>query len=46
MGQAARDHHNDPYGATSEFVSKLADVNVAAGAPATTSPVANQRHTS
>jgi hypothetical protein len=46
LGQAARDHHNDPYGATSEFVSKLAGVNVAAGAPATTSPTANAKHTS
>jgi uncharacterized membrane protein YgcG len=46
LGQAARHHHNDPYGATSEFVSTLADVNVAAGAPATTSPTANAKHTS
>src|SRR3984957_8544933 len=45
LGQAARHHHNDPYGATSEFVSTLADVNVAAGAPATTSPTANAKHT-
>ena len=34
LGLAARDHHNDPHGATSEFVSKLAGVNAAAGAPA------------
>jgi hypothetical protein len=46
MGQAARDHRNDPDGATSEFVSRLADVNVASGAPVTTSPVANAKHTS
>ena len=46
MGQSARDHRNDPYGATSEFVSKLAGVSVASGAPATTSPVANAKHTS
>lgn len=46
LGQAARHHHNDPYGATSEFVSTLAGVNVAAGAPATTSPTANAKHTS
>src|SRR5246127_564528 len=30
LRQSARDHHNDPYGATSEFVSKLAGVNGAA----------------
>jgi uncharacterized membrane protein YgcG len=46
LGRAARHHHNDPYGATSEFVSTLADVNVAAGAPATTSPTASAKHTS
>jgi hypothetical protein len=47
LGQAARDHRNDPDGATSEFVSKLADVNVASsGGPVTTSPVANAKHTS
>ncbi len=47
MGQSARDHRNDPYGATSEFVSKLAGVTVASpGAPATTSPVPNAKHTS
>jgi uncharacterized membrane protein YgcG len=46
MGQAARSHRNDPSGATTEFVSKLADVNVASGGPATTSPVVNQKHTS
>ena len=28
LGQAARQHHDDPYGATSEFVTKLAGVNV------------------
>src|SRR5262249_32662314 len=46
MAQSARDHRNDPYGATSEFVTKLADVAVAAGGPATTSPVANAKHSS
>jgi len=46
LRQSARDHHNDPYGATSEFVNKLAGVNVAAGAPATTSPTADAKHTS
>jgi hypothetical protein len=46
LGRAARDHHNDPYGATSEFVGKLASVNVAAGATPTTSPTANAKHTS
>ena len=39
MGQSARDHRNDPYGATSEFVQKLAGVNVASGSRVTTSPV-------
>ena len=46
LARAARHHHNDPYGATSEFVSTLADVNVAAGTPATTSPTASAKHTS
>lgn len=46
IGQSARNHRNDPYGATSEFVSKLADVNVASGGPVTTSPVVNAKHTS
>jgi uncharacterized membrane protein YgcG len=46
LGHAARDHHNDPYGATSEFVGRLADVNVAAGEPTTTSPTTNAKHTS
>ena len=42
MSQSAKDHRNDPYGATSEFVNKLADVNVASsGGPVTTSPVVN-----
>jgi uncharacterized membrane protein YgcG len=45
MAQSARDHGNDPYGATAEFVSKLAGVNVASGAPARTSPVVNGKHT-
>src|ERR1700733_5612814 len=46
LGQAAKHHRNDPNGATSEFVSKLAGVNVAAGAPATSSRTANAKHTS
>ena len=46
MSQAARSHRNDPYGATTEFVSKLAGVNVVSRGPATTSPVVNQKHTS
>ncbi len=41
MGQSARDHRNDPYGATTEFVSKLSDVSVASGGPASASPYAN-----
>jgi uncharacterized membrane protein YgcG len=43
MGQAARDHRNDPYGATTEFVSKLTDVSVASSGPVTASPVANAK---
>ena len=46
LGQAAKSHHNDTYGATSEFVSNLANVNAASGGPATTSPVVNQKHSS
>jgi hypothetical protein len=47
MGRAAKGHRNDPDGATSEFVSKLADVKVApSGGPVTTSPVVNAKHTS
>ena len=46
LGRAARHHRNDPFGATSEFVSKLAGVNVASSAPATTSPAVNAKHTS
>jgi hypothetical protein len=44
MNQSARDHRNDPYGATSEFVGKLAGANVAAGGPVSTSPVTHQKH--
>lgn len=44
MRQSARDHRDDPYGATSEFVSKLAGVNVAPGGAVTTSPVVHQKH--
>jgi len=46
MGQSARDHRNDPYGATSEFVSKLAGVDVPSGGPVRTSPVVNAKHSS
>jgi hypothetical protein len=46
LGQAAKHHRNDPNGATSEFVSKLAGVNVTSGAPATSSRTANAKHTS
>ena len=47
MSQSAKDHRSDPHGATSEFVNKLADVNVASsGGPVTTSPVVNAKHTS
>jgi hypothetical protein len=46
MGQSANDHRNDPYGATSEFVGKLSGVDVASGAPASTSPVGHTKHTS
>jgi hypothetical protein len=46
MGQAANDHRNDPYGATSEFVSKLSGVGVASRGPVTTSPVVNAKHNS
>jgi hypothetical protein len=46
MSQSARDHRDDPYGATSEFVSKLAAVNLTPGGPVATSPVVNEKHTS
>ena len=46
MRQSANDHRNDPYGATGEFIRKLADVNVTSGGPVTTSPVVNAKHTS
>jgi hypothetical protein len=45
MAQAAKHHRADPYGATTEFISKLADVSVASGGSVTTSPVANHMHT-
>jgi uncharacterized membrane protein YgcG len=44
MAQAAKHHRADPYGATTEFISKLADVGVASGGSVTTSPVANHTH--
>ena len=46
LEQSARDHRNDPYGATSDFVSKLAGVSAASGGPVTTSPVGTAKHTS
>ena len=46
MGQSANDHRNDPYGATSEFVSKLSGADVPARGPTTTSPVGHTKHTS
>jgi hypothetical protein len=47
MGRAAKGHRNDTYGATTQFVSNLADVNVAPShGPVTTSPVVNAKHTS
>ena len=33
LGESAKDHRNDPSGATSEFVSRLADVDVASHGP-------------
>jgi hypothetical protein len=45
MRQSARDHRNDPYGATSEFINRLSGVNANAGGGATrTSPVVHQKH--
>jgi hypothetical protein len=44
MRQSARDHRDDPYGAMSEFVSKLGGVNVAPGGAVTTSPVVHPKH--
>ena len=46
LRQAARDHHNDPFGATSEFVSELASEVVPTDAPTTTSPGAHAKHSS
>jgi uncharacterized membrane protein YgcG len=46
LGESAKDHRNDPSGATSEFVSRLAGVDVASHGPATTSPVTHAKHTS
>jgi hypothetical protein len=46
MGQAAKDHRNDPDGATTEFVSKLSGVDASSRGPATTSPVATTKHSS
>ncbi len=46
MAVSAKDHRGDPHGAISEFIGKLAGVNVASSAPVTTSPVVNQKHAS
>jgi hypothetical protein len=46
LGESAKDHRNDPYGATSEFVSKLAGVDVASHGSPTTPPATNAKHTS
>ena len=42
MSSSAKYHRNDPQGATSEFVGKLAKVDVSSGATATTSPVVHK----
>ncbi len=44
MNQAAKDHRNDPYGATSAFVGKLASATAVSRGPVTTSPVAHEKH--
>ncbi|OBG73328.1 hypothetical protein [Mycobacterium sp. E3305] len=44
MSQSARDHRNDPYGASSEFVSKMSTVAASSGAPAVTSPAVQKNH--
>ncbi|WAC93561.1 hypothetical protein [Mycobacterium sp. Aquia_213] len=46
LSQSARDHRNDPFAATREFVGKLANLNAASGSSVTTSPVSSQKHTS
>jgi uncharacterized membrane protein YgcG len=46
LGESAKDHRNDPSGATSEFVSRLAGVDVASHGPVTTSPTTHANHTS
>jgi len=47
MRQSARDHRNDPYDATSEFVGRLSGVNVTSGGgPVRTSPVVHEKHNS
>ncbi|OMC47476.1 hypothetical protein [Mycobacterium sp. IS-1264] len=46
MGQAARDNRNDPRGAARQFVARLTAVEVAPGAPVTSSPAVHQKHTS
>lgn len=45
MGQAAKNHRNDPFGAATEFVSKLAGLN-ASGPATATSNTSNASHTS
>ncbi|MEB4208934.1 hypothetical protein [Mycobacterium sp. 94-17] len=44
MKQSAKDHRNDPYGATSDFVAKLSNADAVPRGPATTSAVAHQKH--
>lgn len=44
MRQSARDHRNDPYGASSEFISRLAAANATSGGPVRTSPVVHEKH--
>ena len=44
MNQAAKDHRNDPYGATSAFVGNLASANAVSRGPVATSPVAHEKH--
>lgn len=46
LGQSAREHRNDPYGATSDFISKLSGVSNASGGTVTTSPVGSAKHSS
>ncbi|MCV7441164.1 hypothetical protein H7K33_02890 [Mycobacterium paraense] len=45
LGQSAKEHRNDPFRATSDFVSKLSGITVGSGSTVTTSPVGGARHT-